>query len=112
MKTLYSADGLELTGELAKYANNKTARLAKKIPRQLRMVAACKVTFSQAVEDAAKMSTCTVVLTLGDTRLEARETTQHMYAALDIAVVHIEQQIENYKRTHPRTLLSRRKASK
>jgi putative sigma-54 modulation protein len=110
MKTLYSASGLELTSELAKYANSKTAHLAKKIPRSVRSAAVCNVSFSQILKGTEKTSTCRITLTLGDTALEAEEATQHMYAALDIAVVYIEQQIEEYTRTHRRRLLRSHKA--
>lgn len=108
MKTLYSAEGLELTGELTKYANGKSAHLARKIPRRLRSKAACKVSFGQTASSEHKLNTCRIVLTLDDTELRAEETTQHMYAALDIAAVHIEQQLAEYIHTHRRQGLFRR----
>lgn len=110
MKTLYSAKGLELTGELAKYANAKIAHLARKVPRRLRSRATCKVAFGQVMDDSNKQSTCGITLTFDETKLQAKETTQHMYAALDIASVDIEQQIEEYAHTHRHGLLHRRKS--
>jgi ribosomal subunit interface protein len=108
MKILYSVLGLELTGELNKYANGKVKRLTRRIPRKLRAQAECQVEFAQAVRKGVKYSTCSVTLMFDDTVFRAKETTQHMYAALDIAAVQIEQQVKDHARSQHSGLLKRR----
>ena len=100
MKVRYSASGYELTRELEKYAAVKVARLNRKVPRRYRAGADCEVTFTQRRKQKAKFNTSTVTLRFNDTQLKASETTLHMYAALDIASVHIEQQLKDYARSH------------
>ncbi|HSX30773.1 MAG TPA: HPF/RaiA family ribosome-associated protein [Candidatus Saccharimonadales bacterium] len=96
MKIHLNATGLELTGDLEKYAGGKLAKLAKRVPRKLRVHADCTVTFTLKRKKGAKFNTCTIVLKLDGTELKAEETTLHMYAALDIALVHVRQQLKDY----------------
>lgn len=98
MKIHFAANGIELTGDLEKYANSKIARLARKVPRRQRTYASFKIVFTQVFRKGTKQCTCNLSLWLDDTELKAEETTQHMYAALDIAVVHVEQQLKDYVR--------------
>ena len=107
MKVSYSTQDFKLTDDLEKYANNKIARLVKKVPRRLRPNATFEITFGQVVRKADKLNTCSVGLAFGDVELLAKETTQHMYAALDIAAAHIEQQLKNYSQTQRHRLLGR-----
>lgn len=102
MKTHFAAEGTELTGELERYAKGKIAHITRRVPRRLRTYASCKVAFAQKTVKGTKFSTCTLTLWLDDTELVAEETTQHLYAALDIAVVHIEQQLKDYVRRNRR----------
>jgi ribosomal subunit interface protein len=108
MKTHYAARGIELTAELEKYANRKLIRVARKIPRRFKAGAACEVVFSRVVREGNKLTTCTIVLSLATTTMQAEEATQHAYAALDIAAVHIEQQLKEYVHMQRRGLLRRR----
>ncbi len=96
MKVRLSASGFELTSELEKYANTKVAQLNKKVPRKLRAEAACEVHFNQVQRGGAKFNTCSIGVAVDDTELKAEETTLHMYAALDIAAVHIGHQLDDY----------------
>ena len=98
-----------MTGELEKYADRKIARLARKVPRRFRASAVCDVMFTQTKRKESKFSTCTITIPLDGWSIESKETTQHMYAALDIAVVHVEQQLKDYARTQRRGILHRRK---
>jgi putative sigma-54 modulation protein len=107
MKIHFAADGIELTVELEKYANSKIAHLARKVPRRYRTYASFKVVFSQVIRKGTKQCTCDLNLWIDDTDLRAEETTQHMYASLDIAAVHIEQQLRDYLRRKRRGLLGK-----
>ncbi len=102
MKTHFAAEGTELTAELERYARSKIARLTRRVPRRLKTYASCKVAFAQKSVKGTKFSTCTLSLWLDDTELKAEETTQHLYAALDIAAVHVEQQLKVYVRRNRR----------
>jgi len=107
MKINFSANGLELTSELEKYANRKVSRIARRVPRGLRSTAGCHVVFAQAIRKGIKFSTCTITLAFDGNELKAQETTQHMYAALDIATVQIEQQLKDCARKRRNGLLRR-----
>lgn len=96
MKVHMSAQGFELTGELKKYANNKVAGLAKRVPRKLRSETICEVYFAQVRKKGAKFNTCSIRFKLDNTELKAEETTLHMYTALDIATVHVERQLIDF----------------
>lgn len=100
MKVRYSATGYELTRELEKYASAKVTKFTRKLPRRVRGAADCEVSFAQTRRGESKFNTCTVNLRFDDTVLTASETTLHMYAALDIAAVHIEQQLKSYLRSN------------
>jgi ribosomal subunit interface protein len=96
MRVRYSATGYELTRDLEKYTAAKVARLNRKLPRKFRGSADCEVSFEQAHRKGNKFNTCTLSLRFDSTELKASETTLHMYAALDIASVHVEQQLKSY----------------
>lgn len=100
MKLHLTASGFELGNELEKYASGKAAQLSKEIPRKLREQAVCQMHFTQTDRRKAKISTCTVLVKLKDEAFHAEESTQHMYAALDIAVVHMEHQLSDYLLQH------------
>lgn len=108
MKTHFIASGFELTGELEKYAQHKLVEIGRRVPRSIRAEVNCTIHFDQKQKKDDKFSTCTVVIVLPDTELHARETTLHMYAALDIATVNINQQLRDYAvRTRARGLRGR-----
>lgn len=102
MKIHLSCSGFELDSELEKYAAGKAAQMAKGLPRKLRPHASCTIHFAQGRAGGAKISTCSVRLTAGQASFTAEESTQHMYAALDIATVNIAQQVlDHVTRTKP-----------
>lgn len=92
--------GFELTPELDKYTRRKLARVTRRIPRGLREEAACRVRFKQAAVKGEKKNACTIKVTAGDMVFDAAETTLHTYAALDIVVTHIENELKMYRATH------------
>lgn len=96
MKIHFSAKGLELNAELEKYANGKIVGLVKKVPRRLRAEAVVSIDFLQHRKKGKDFKTCSIMFTFNDTELKAAETTLHMYAALDIAAVHMERQLIDY----------------
>jgi ribosomal subunit interface protein len=103
MKIHLAANGLELNGELDKYAHKKLTRLNRKVPRRLRTEAGCEVTLAQATRRGVRSCTCEIVLSLGEDVLTAKECTQHLHTALDVAAANIEQQLKSY--AHRRTRL-------
>jgi ribosomal subunit interface protein len=108
MKIHFSAEGLELSSELEKYVDGKVARLNRRTPRALRAAASCHVLCKQVAKKDVKYNTCTMTLHIDDTEFKAEETTIHMYAALDIAAVHIEQQLADHvRRSSGRGILRR-----
>jgi len=106
------AEGFDLTPELEKYTAGKIETLAKLLPRGARRNVVASVRFTRSPKRSQSHSTCVLVLTLSnDEEMRAEESTMHMYAALDIAVVHLEQQLRAYKR-RPRTRLGRPRVSR
>ena len=95
MKILFSAKGFEVTSDLEKYANRKVSKLAKRIAYKGRDLAECNVFFKKVMRKGTKFNTCEISLKTEENEFKAKETTQHMYAALDIAVVQIEQQLRD-----------------
>lgn len=110
MKIRLSTSDFDLTLELEKYANIKLAALSRKVPRRMRPQAFCDVHFTQVRRKGAKFNTCVIGLTIDDTKLRAEETTLHMYTSLDIAVVHIERQLNDYAAKHRHRLNARLRA--
>jgi len=103
MKTHFIASGFELTTELERYARHKLLEIGHWVPRSVRAQASCTINFDQKIRGEVKLNTCTIVIVLAETELHASETTSHMYAALDIAAVNINQQLREYgrrNRTH------------
>jgi len=112
MKVRLGAEGFELNAELDKYAGKKVTQFGRHVPRKEKAEAACEIHFSQGERAGVKHSTCAITLAFDDVELKAEETTQHMYSALDIAAVRIEQQLDDYVRLQKqhriRTRLKRR----
>lgn len=95
-----SAEGFDLTPKLQKYTNGKVRDIEKYIPRHDRQAAALAVHFKLTKKGQEK--TCTLALELPHETLAVRETTGHMYAALDIATVEIRRKLADYKAKHSR----------
>lgn len=102
MKTQLVARGFELSAELEKYTQHKLATIRRRVPRAARPEVLCTVQFIKKRTKAAENKTCRLTLILPHEKLEAEETTQHMYAALDIATEHMVQQLRDYKGRHRR----------
>ena len=93
-----NAEGFDLTPKLQKYTASKVKDIQKYIPRKAREAAVLAIHFKEAKKGQEK--TCTLALQLPQDTLAAKETTTHMYAAFDIAVVEIRRQLAEYKSKH------------
>jgi ribosome-associated translation inhibitor RaiA len=61
----------------------------------------------QVRRKGATYNTCVIGLNIDEAKLKAEETTLHMYTSLDIAVVHIERQLNDYAAKHRHNLNTR-----
>jgi ribosomal subunit interface protein len=93
-----SAEGFDLAQKLQKYTAGKVRDIEKYIPRKARGSAVLAIHFKESKK--GKDKTCTLTLQLPQQTLAVRETTTHMYAALDIATVEIRRQLAEYKGKH------------
>lgn len=105
MKLDISAVHYELSEKLEAYVTRKCHRLETYIPRAARESAHVVVRVKQAGGKGAPKRTCDITLHLPHENLQASETTQHMYAAVDIAVAHVQHQLAEYKARHGRMTL-------
>lgn len=105
----FQAAGGELTPELQKYTYRKLAPLLRRMPRSMRASARFMVSFERRTAKKQTVGSCKIVCAASGQIWTAEETTQHIYAALDIAVVQIEQQCKQYLRSHKQSLLGRAK---
>ncbi|PID31031.1 ribosomal subunit interface protein [Candidatus Saccharibacteria bacterium] len=93
-----SAEGFDLTPKLQKYTAGKVKDIQKYIPRNARESAVLAIHFKENKKRQEK--TCTLALQLPHSTLAAKETTTHMYAAFDIAIVEMRRQLADYKGKH------------
>ncbi|MBL8121472.1 ribosome-associated translation inhibitor RaiA [Candidatus Saccharibacteria bacterium] len=93
-----SAEGFDLAQKLQKYTVGKVRDIEKYVPRKARPSAVLAVHFKESKK--GKDKTCTLTLQLPHQTLAVRETTTHMYAALDIATVEMRRQLADYKSKH------------
>jgi ribosomal subunit interface protein len=110
MNTQLSARGFELNAELEKYAHHKLAALRRRLPRTVRSDVLCSVRFTQKRKREGGLKVCRLALELPHATLQAQESTQHMYAALDIVIADMLVQLQDYKREYHRRGLRRRPA--
>jgi len=94
----FSADGFESLPKLKKYCSTKLVTLEKYVPRRARASAKLDVRFW--LDHAKRQKTCRLVLVLPEAVLTVTETTDHAYAALDIAAAEIKRQLAEYKAKH------------
>lgn len=99
---------LELHERLEKYVRSRVSRLEKYIPKPVRDSARIEVKLSQKSTAGVPDCTCEVALHLPQTHLAATETTRHIYAAVDVAIAHVREQLKPYKAERaPRPLRER-----
>lgn len=95
-----SAEGFDLATKLNKYTASKVRDIEKYIPRKARESAVLAIHYKESKKGQDK--TCTLVLQLPHETMTVRETTSHIYAALDIAAVELRRQVAEYKNKHSR----------
>ncbi len=95
-----SATRLELDDRLKKYVTKKLATLDKYLPRQARPSAHMEVRFKEHKSGGQKQSVCDVTLHLPNETIKICESTQNVYAAVDIVEAKLKQQIKKYKELH------------
>lgn len=105
----FQAAGDELTPELQKYTYRKLTPLVRRMPRPMRASARFVVSFERRTTKKQTVGSCKIICAAAGQVWTAQETTQHIYAALDIAVVQIEQQCKQYVHREHTTLLGRAK---
>lgn len=112
MKMTLTTSGVELDEELEKYAERKVQALEKYIPRAARESAHAEVRLKRTERKGKPDCTCDITLRLPKEALHNKESTGHLYAAIDIATAHLHEQILKYKATHhPRRLHLRHRAA-
>ncbi len=93
-----SAEGFNLTPKLQKYTASKVKDIEKYVPRKARQSAVLAVHYKLAKKGQEKI--CTLALQLPQETLAVRESTSHVYAALDIATVEMRRKLADYKSKH------------
>lgn len=101
IRTISAVGRFTLGPDLEKYTGGKLDDVEKEIPRNLRRYAHVEVRFESRTVNGKKENTCTVDLRLPREVFTATETTQHIYAALDIATAEIAEQLMAYKAGRP-----------
>ena len=100
LKVVITGEKFELTPKIERYIQKKMKSLEKYIPRAARESAQAEVRLKQSPSKIKQSATCDLTLYLPKASLHAKETTEHMYAAFDVAVASIQQQIAEYKTKH------------
>lgn len=101
IRTISAVGKFTLGPDLEKYTSGKLDDVEKEIPRNLRRYAHIEVRFESRVVSGKRENTCAMDLRLPREVFTATETTQHIYAALDIAAADIAEQLIAYKAGHP-----------
>ncbi len=100
LAVVITSEKFELTPKLERYIRKKVKELEKYIPRAARESAQADVRLKQSPSKTKQSATCDLTLYLPKAALHARETTEHMYAAFDVAVASVQHQIAEYKSKH------------
>jgi putative sigma-54 modulation protein len=95
-----TAKHVELSERLEKYVRGKVSKLEKYVPRAARSDIRVEVRLVQKAAEGAPGCACELTLHLPQVTLVASETTQHIYAAVDVAVAHVGEQLKTYKAKH------------
>lgn len=99
-----SADNFELSEELAKYASNKLNGLGRFVRRRDRPTTLVEAVFSEQRGSSVDVKTCQLTLRLRREEFIAQESTQHLYASLDVATASVEQWLKDFKKRRPGVL--------
>ena len=95
-----SATHLELDDRLKKYVTRKLASVDKYLAKQIRPSAHMEVRLKEHKSNGQKQSVCDVTFFLPHDTLKITESTQNIYAAIDIVEAKLKQQVKKYKELH------------
>ncbi len=94
--------------KLKAYTTKKIGKLDKYLPRYARSSAHIEVKLKESNSKSKKQYTCEVILHLPHDILTTKETTQNMYAAVDIVEAKLRNLIRAYKEKHQSSKFHRR----
>lgn len=94
--------------DLEKYAQKKIGGLEKYIPRHARQSAHAEVILKKEASKDKNKFTCEITVYLPHEVLNSKETTQHLYAAIDVASAKTHHQLTKYKDEYGSPRLHRR----
>ncbi len=100
LKIILTAEKFTPDDELEKYAYKKVAALERYLPRHSRGSAQAEVRLKRAAKGEKSQNTCDITLHLPQSSLHAKETMEHMFAAIDVVSASIRHQIAEYKTKH------------
>jgi putative sigma-54 modulation protein len=93
-----TARNFEADDKIRDYVQEKIGGLDKYLPRDMRGATRGQVVLeSDASGREDNQLVCEVILMVGGTKLQSREGTVNMYAAIDIVVAKLKSQIRTYK---------------
>lgn len=95
-----SATHLELDERLKKYVTRKLANIDKYLSKHIRPSAHLEVRLKEHKSSGQKQSVCDVTLHLPHGTIKIRESTQNIFASVDIAEAKLKQQVRRYKDAH------------
>ncbi len=103
---------MQIDPKLFAYTTKKIGRMDRFISRHGRESLHAEVFLKEEKLKTKKNLTCEVVLTLPKGKITTKETTQNMYAAIDIVESKLKNQLKKYKETHGNPRLHRRLISR
>jgi ribosomal subunit interface protein len=95
-----SATHMELDERLKKYTTKKLANIDKYLSKHVRPSAHLEVRLKEHKSGGQKQSICDVTFFLPHDTIKIRESTQNIFASIDIVEVKLKQQVRRYKESH------------
>lgn len=95
-----TASHLELDDRLKKYATKKLATIDKYLSKHVRPTAHMEVRLKEHTSNGQKQCVCDVTFHLPQDTLKIHDSTQNIYAAIDIVEAKLKQQVKKYKELH------------
>ncbi|CAN5351188.1 hypothetical protein BH09PAT4_BH09PAT4_03850 [soil metagenome] len=92
-----SATHLELDDRLKKYITRKLGNIDKYLSKHIRPSAHLEVRLKEHKSKGQKQSVCDVTLYLPHDTIKIRESTQNIFASVDIVEAKLKQQVRRYK---------------
>ncbi|MGZ6005810.1 MAG: ribosome hibernation-promoting factor, HPF/YfiA family [Candidatus Saccharimonadales bacterium] len=93
---------MSVDDDLYKYVTKKIGKLDQYMSRHARLSVHANVKLKAAKVKTLKQATCEVILHLPKDTVMTKETTQNMFAAVDIVEQKLKNQLKKYKEVHER----------